>query len=159
MNYSIGLQMTLPLPEITAMLSQSRIHVGAFGEVVIAQGLQRSGYRVDVSHEIGRGDLTVIDEHGQRTYIEVKTAKRGKKDGAYRFTLYKFWEGTVRADYHGADFVVLLAVGRSGFGVPFVVPVADLGERQSLTITSAPSKYQGWLAPYRQTLNKLKLPA
>lgn len=150
---TIGTQLTIP--QLHGTMSQTRIALGALGEQLIAQYLQRAGYAVSTPHE--RGDLSVVLPTGEILAIEVKTARKSK-DGAYRFTLYKYWQGRVCADHSNTNFVILVCVQRSGYAVAFVVPTRDLQGKTAVGITSEPRKYHGWLAPYRQELKKLRLP-
>lgn len=145
----IGLQGTLP--EMTAHLAQTHVAVGLAGEVVIARAFEANGYTVDISHD--RGDLHVFDADGVMSIVEVKTSRKGA-DGRWRFCLYK--KGS--QNHRKADFVVLLAVGKTGFGVPFVVPIHVVRDKNAVCIPRWPLDYQGYLAPYRQSTRKLRLP-
>lgn len=145
----IGLQGTLP--EMTAHLAQSHVSVGLAGEIVVARAFEANGYAVDISHE--GGDLHVIDADGVMHRVEVKTARKGK-GGYWRFTLYK--KGS--QDHRKADFVVLLALSKTGYGVPFVLPISACRDKNSAAISSWPLYYRGWLAQYRQTIRSLRLP-
>ena len=151
---TIGQQQTIP--ELINYLSSSRGQVGAAGELLIARTLEMRGYRVSTSHRQGRGDLSVINDHGEIFYLEIKTARRGK-DGKYCFTLYKHWQGRVCSDHRHADIVILLCLLKTGYGVPFVVPVAELATVSKACITSYPTSYNGRFAQYRQKLNKLSI--
>lgn len=154
-SFSIGKQ--LSFPDLTAHLSTTRVSVGFAGELLASRALQANGYHVRLSHE--RGDLSVIlPSTGEVVAVEVKTARYGK-DGTYRFTLYKHWQGRQCADHRNADIVILLCVSRTGHAIPFVVPVPIVGDRRVVAITSRfPTKYAGWLTPFRQTLGSLRLP-
>lgn len=149
----IGQQMTIP--QLTAHMSYNHTAIGVAGEVLVARTLEGMDFQVTVSHY--RGDLTVVTPDGQIVYIEVKTARRAK-DGVYRFTLWKRWQGRQCADHHRSDVVILLCVLKTGDAIPFVVPTPVLGNRHSVGITSFPADYRGWLVPYRQTLRTLSLP-
>ena len=145
----------LSIPELTAHLSQTHTAVGVAGEILVARTLEGKGYSVRIDHE--KGGLTAISPDGEIVQIEVKTARQAS-DKCWHFTLYKHWQGRLCTDHHNADVVVLLCVMKSGDAIPFVVPVSDLGNRRSVTVTSYPRTYAGWLAAYRQTLRKLHLP-
>jgi hypothetical protein len=132
-------------------MAQSHVAVGLAGEIVIARAFEANGYTVDISHD--RGDLHVFDADGVMSIVEVKTARRGAS-GYWRFTLYK--KGS--QDHRSADFVVLLALSKTGYGVPFVVPIEACRNKNSANISSWPLYYRGWLAQYRQSMRKLRLP-
>lgn len=155
-SYSIGKQLLFPFPELIAHLSTTRVSVGFAGELLASRALESAGYHVRIDHR--DGDLTVIVSTGEIVAVEVKTARYGK-DGCYRFTLQKHWQGRQCADHRNADVVILLCVSRTGHTIPFVVPVSVLGDRRAVAITSRfPTKYAGWLAPYRQVLTRMALP-
>jgi len=137
----------LSLPGLEAHMSQSRNAVGAAGEMTVGLALQRSGYRVDPNHI--RGDLTVYLD--KPLYIEVKTA-RVNSDGLYKFSLYK--KGCT--NHRDADIVVFLCISKSGFGVPFVVPVSAI-YFQSTAEISNPRTYVGKLAKYKQSIKSMRL--
>jgi hypothetical protein len=145
----IGLQATLP--EMTAHLAQSHVAVGLAGEIVIARAFEANGYSVDIAHD--RGDLHVFDSDGVMSIVEVKASRKGA-DGRWQFCLWK--KGS--QDHRSADFVVLLSVGKSGFGVPFVVPIHVLRDKSKVCLPQWANTYRGYLAPYRQSLRKLYLP-
>lgn len=145
----IGLQMTMP--ELTAHMAQTHTAVGLAGEIATARAFEVNGYAVDIAHE--GGDLHVIDTHGVIYRVEVKTSRKGA-DGRWRFTLYK--KGS--QDHKKADFVVLLALAKTGHAIPFVVPIDVCREKHSVCIPTWPLTYNGWLAQYRQSMRKLRLP-
>lgn len=145
----IGLQMTMP--ELTAHMSQSHNAIGLTGEVIVARAFEANGYTVDISHD--RGDLHVFDSDGVMSIVEVKTSRKGA-DGRWQFCLWK--KGS--QNHRSADFVVLLAVGKTGFGVPFVVPINVLRDKSKVCIPGWALDYKGYLAPYRQSMRKLRLP-
>jgi hypothetical protein len=145
----IGLQMTMP--ELIDHMATTRHSVGATGETVVARAFEANGYSVAITHDCG--DMTVYNEHGEAFHVEVKTSTKGK-DGRYRFNLYK--RGS--QDHRDADFVVLLAVGKTGFGVPFVVPVDVIRDKHHLAVGTSPNFYRGYLAAYRQSMRKLRIP-
>lgn len=145
----IGLQMTLP--EVTGRMAQTEVAVGLLGEIAVARAFEANGYGVDISHNCG--DLTVIDTDGVIHRVEVKTSRKGT-DGRWRFTLYK--KGS--QDHRKADFVVLLALAKTGHGIPFVLPIDVCRSKHSATISTWPLTYNGWLSQYRQSMRKLRLP-
>lgn len=145
----IGLQATLP--EMTAHLAQTHVAIGLAGEVVIARAFESNGYLVDISHD--RGDLHVIDSDGVVHRVEVKTARKCA-DRCWHFNLFK--KGS--QDHRHSDFVVLLALGKMGAGVPFVIPINVLQDKVHIKLPSQPNAYKGYLAPYRQSMRKLRLP-
>lgn len=147
---------TMTSQELIRQFAQTHSAVGLAGEIVVAQSLERAGYVTEIRHE--RGDLTVIDPHdGQVIGIEVKTARRNSR-GHYAFTLRKDWQGRQCCDSRKADVVILLCVMKTGDCYPFVVPVGAMGNLRAVTICSYPWQYKGWLANYRQRLDKLMLP-
>lgn len=148
----IGNQLTLP--QLKRHMAQTRIAVGSAGEMMVARALEAQGYRVSIPHE--RGDLTAILTDGQILSIEVKTARKGK-DGKYRFTLIKYWQGRTCTDHRNTDLVILVCILKTGDAVPFVIPTATIGNRRALAISSYPTDYTGWLAPFRQSLNSINL--
>lgn len=152
MNYTIGQQMTIP--QLTSYMSQTRVQLGAAGELLVARALEERGYRVSTSHHKKAGDLTIITDEGQIVYIEVKTARRGT-DGKWHFTLYK--KGS--QDHTGADVVILLCITKSGSATPFVIPISALENQHQACITSYPTTYGGRLAQFRQTIRKLRIDA
>jgi len=137
------------MPGLMAAMSYPRRAVGALGEMAAAKLLEMRGYRVSFTGAAEkRGDLRVVSPvTGEVVRVEVKTARRCK-DGKWRFTLKK----KQHTDYRHSDVVVLLAVIGGGAVVPFVIPVADLGERSQVCITSSPAKYAGRWARYRQSV-------
>lgn len=145
----IGLQGTLP--EMTAHLAQSHVAVGLAGEIVIARCFEANGYTVDIAHD--RGDLHVFDSDGVMSIVEVKTARKDAA-GRWGFCLYKKGQ----QNHRNADFVVLLALAKTGYGIPFVVPIEACRDKNVATISSWPLTYRGWLSPYRQSMRKLRLP-
>lgn len=145
----IGLQATLP--EMTAHLAQTHVAVGLAGEIVIARAFEGNGYAVDIAHE--RGDLHVFDSDGVMSTVEVKASRKGS-DGRWQFCLWK--KGS--QDHRKADFVVLLVVSKTGFGIPFVVPIHVLRDKNKVCLPTYANTYNGYLAPYRQSLRKLRLP-
>jgi hypothetical protein len=148
----IGQQPTIP--QLRSHLAQSHVAVGKAGELIIARALETAGYAVSITHQ--RGDLTVVDQHGEIFYVEVKTARKGK-DGKWRFTLYKHWQGRTCTNHAFTDFVVLVCVMKTGDCVPFVIPTPELLDKRQAVITSYPMDYQGRLAQFRQSLRKLTL--
>lgn len=143
------------IPQLQGFLSEpGRNGIGKLGERLAALLLEQNGYIV--SHQrVGqrKGDLKVIDPDGQIHRIEVKTARRSK-DRKWRFLLYKSGE----QDYRNSDYVLLLAVTRSGDTVPFLIPVADLKQPRSIIcISSNPRRYSGKWAAYRQDSSSLQI--
>src|SRR4051812_28096395 len=141
----------MTMPELTAHMSHSHNAVGLAGEVVAARAFEANGYTVDISHD--RGDLHVFDSDGVLSLVEVKTSRKGA-DGRWRFCLYK--KGS--QNHRKSDFVVLLCVGKTGFAVPFVVPIHVLQNRNAVCIPRWPLDYQAYLSPCRQSMRKLRLP-
>jgi hypothetical protein len=141
----------LTLVEITTHLAQTEVAVGLAGEIAVAHAFEANGYEAEIEHE--RGDLRVTDERGQIHRVEVKTARRGT-DGRWRFNLYK--KGS--QDHRGADYVVLLALAKTGHGVPFVLPIAACRDKHHISIATWPLFYRGQWSPYRQSMRKLRLP-
>lgn len=136
-------------PTLTGMMvhlsDKNRKGIGAAGEMTARLLFEKAGYAVRLAGR-HRGDLTVIDTTtGESTNIEVKTARRGK-GGKWRFTLFK--QGCT--NHLDADYVLLLAVLKSGRCVPFLVPVDKLADQKQAVITSHPDSYTGKLAAYRQ---------
>lgn len=145
----IGLQMSIP--ELTAHMSQGRVAIGTAGENMVAKAFEESGYHVRTAYS--NGDLHVINKSGELFYVEVKTSRKGV-DGRWRFTLFKKGSQT----HHYANFVVLLCVMKSGFSIPFVIPIEHCRDVNSITIPTYPGHYQGKYATFRQSLKKLRLP-
>lgn len=134
------------LPELAAMVNTkpSRNALGWMGEVTIQRQLEAAGYQVRLARR-GEGDLHVVDPHtGWVLRIEVKTAMRST-DRKWRFTLWS--KG--RTNYRNSDVVILLAVLDDYQYIPYTIPVANLGQRSQLCITSNPQSYKGWLSVYR----------
>lgn len=144
-----GLQ--LSLPQVTAQLAQTHTAIGFLGEVAAARAFEASGYAVDIAHE--HGDLRVVDRHGVVNRVEVKTSRRGL-DGRWQFLLWKEGHATHRA----SDYVVLLALAKTGFACPFVIPVAYIYDAKRICIPSWPDRYQGKYSLFRQSMRKLRLP-
>jgi len=145
----IGLQMTIP--QLTAHMSQGRVAIGTVGESVVARAFEDNGYTVTTSYV--NGDLTVINKSGEMFYVEVKTSRKAS-NGRWMFTLFK--RGSQNHKY--ADFVVLLCVMKSGFSIPFVIPIEHCKGVNAITIPSYPGHYQGKYATFRQSLRRLRLP-
>ena len=124
----------------------TRHSVGALGERIAANLLEKAGYSVSFTHPgERRGDLRVCNPTtGEVHHIEVKTARRGK-DGKWRFTLVK--DGAT--DFRDSDFVLLLAVLKTGKTTLFFIPVPELGQRRQICITSHPESYAGLFCKYR----------
>jgi hypothetical protein len=148
----IGEQLTIP--QLMGHLAQTHTEVGKGGELMIARALEAVGYAVSLAHTFG--DLTVVDKHGEIFYVEVKTARRGR-DGKWRFTLYKRWQGRVCTNHVYTDFVVLVCALKTGDCIPFVVPTSELLDKHQAVITSYPTDYKGRLAHFRQNLRKMTL--
>lgn len=136
------------------LASHGRNAIGRLGEHLAYLLLEQCGYRCSFTRQgQQRGDLRVVDPaSGVIHRVEVKTARRAS-DHKWRFLLWK--KG--HQDYRHADFVLLLAVWISGEVTPFVIPVADLGERSQICISSHPLHYTGCWATYRQTPSSLSL--
>jgi len=129
------------------MQDRSRLALGALGERYAAILFRRAGYEVSHTHRDGRGDLLVYVAAGTKFKVEVKTARQNA-EGRWRFCLYKS-DKHGRTDYHDSDFVVLLAVTRSGHAVSFLIPTGDIDARTQITFTSNPRTYSGRWATYR----------
>lgn len=144
-----GCQFAQPaLPNFAALVypHPRRYSLGWMGEVTMQRQLESAGFQVRPGRR-GEGDLHAVDTRtGQVHFIEVKTAMRST-DRKWRFTLYK--RGCT--DYRNSDLIILLAVLDDFSYISFTVPVAQLGQRSQLCITSHPASYKGWLAPYRQS--------
>lgn len=148
MVYPQSSQVQYSLPGVSvALADRNRRGIGAWGENYVAAKFQEAGFKVSFAR-IGerRGDLRIVDpETGEIYRVEVKTARRAK-DGKWRFTLYK----RGHTDHANSDFVVLLAVLKSGRAVPFVIPSQVLCRQRQAVITSHPENYSGKLAKYRR---------
>lgn len=142
-----GLIQAYTLPRLEVMLSDlSRTATGALGEQYVAAALERQGWAVAFQHCNKQGDLKAFNpDTGEIVRIEVKTARRNAR-GQWCFNLFKRGKTSV---LH-ADVVVLLAILKSGRPVPFVLPVAAIGNRHCAVITSHPESYAGKLAQYRR---------
>lgn len=152
MNISDSKQAMLPGFEM-ALADRGRQAVGHIGEMVAWGMLEKAGYQVSSGHE-RRCDLRCVDTvTGETHYVEVKTARRGKKDRKWRFLLWK----KAKQDHTGADYVLLLAALESGLVVPFLVPAAVLAAQHQAVIGSHPLNYAGKLAAYRQWPGDLHL--
>lgn len=143
------------LPELFNELSiPGRKGIGHLGEVVAAKLLERGGYEVSFARQgQKRGDLRAVDQlTGVVTKVECKTARRSV-DGKWRFTLTSTGNG--KTDYRHSDVVVLLAVHpKTGSVTPFVIPVAAMGDRCQICISSQPDTYAGKWAGYRQSAGR-----
>jgi hypothetical protein len=121
-----------------------RSSLGLIGEVTVQRQLEAAHYWVRPGRP-GQGDLhAIVRSTGQVIRVEVKTAMQSV-DHKWRFTLWK----DRHTDFRFSDVVILLAALADFSFVPFAVPVADLGQRSQLCITSHPATYKGWLSPYR----------
>jgi len=128
---------------------------GSLGEELVMAMLNARGY--SASRQIGkmRGDLRVVDlTSAEVLRVEVKTACANIR-GKYQFLLRK------KDRYGGtncghADFVILLAVTRSGGCSLFVFPSEVLPGRQ-VTICGNPFLYNGRYSNRRQTFKNLDL--
>lgn len=130
----------------------SRGVVGAAGEMTARLLFEKAGYAVRRADQ-HNGDLTVIDTGtGESWNVEVKTSRKNR-DGKWRFKLIV----AGHTSHHDADFVLLLAVLKSGRCVPFLVPVNVLALQRQAVICSHPEKYAGKLAQYRQKAGALTL--
>jgi len=136
--------------QIINHLSYTNVAIGFAGELMLSMALQERGYECQIEHE--RGDLTLYLPDGRKTFIEVKNARKGT-DHKWRFTLWK--DG--HCDHRAADLIALLCVLRSGFIVPFLVPVEELSYQRQAVITSYPPKYKGRLSHYRQDMKSLSV--
>lgn len=127
--------------------------LGALGERLTYSLLKASGYQVSNTHpKEHRGDLRVITCDGEVLHIEVKTARQAS-DKKWRFTLRKLGH----TDHGDSDLVILLCVTRSGYTVPFVIPIEVLRTQNAAVISSDPYTYAGKFSRYRQHMTSLKL--
>lgn len=143
------------IPTLKGILaSPGRNGIGRLGEHLACLLLEKRGYKCSFAQKGSkRGDLRVVDpETGAVQRVEVKTARKSS-DGKWRFLLWK----KDKQDYRHADYILLLAVWISGEVTCFTIPVADLGERSQICISSHPLHYTGRWATYRQTPSGLSL--
>lgn len=136
-------------------LCNTRRALGAAGELKVAEALIAQGFEVDASHPHKSGDLRVFDEWGDVFYVEVKTARQNARK-EWCFTLYKLWQGRECTDHRSCDFVVLLAVLKSGQAIPFVIPCDKLQRVKAISF-SHPQTYAGKYSYYRQNIKELRL--
>lgn len=145
---SIGIQTSLP--GLFNQFTQGHNHVGLAGEGIIAHYLEKAGYIVSTAHK--RSDLEVFMHNAREVYVEVKTARYSSKK--WQFSLTR----AGHSDHRKSDIVILLCAERSGFGVPFVIPVNAVWDVKQISIHSANlNAYTGKYAKYRQHLNSLSL--
>lgn len=128
---------------------------GNLGEELVMAFLNARGY--SATRQSGKmcGDLRVVDlATAEVLRVEVKTATANIR-GRYGFLLRKKdrYGGT---DCGHSDFVILLAVTRSGSCALFVFPAAELPGRQ-VTISGNPHSYTGRYANRRQSFKSLDL--
>lgn len=134
-------------------LYTTRRGLGAAGEMKVKEALEKQGYPVDASHSHKCGDLTAFDRLARPIYIEVKTARQNKR-GEWCFTLFKKDNHT---DHRACDFVILLAVLKTGLAIPFVIPCEKVQRVTAITFHTHPQSYAGKYAYYRQNINELRL--
>lgn len=138
------LEFTLPGFQ-AALADRSHTAVGAIGERWFMAKLEKQGYVTGLSQAGAPGDVRVVcPKTGLVTYVEVKTARRGK-DGKWSFTLWK--KG--KTDHRRAHWVALLAVVTTGCVVVFMCPVGMLAQQKVAVISSDPRGYAGKLARWR----------
>lgn len=139
------------IPQLKGLLSIPGRHgLGQIGEYVASLLLKASGYDISHNHCDQRGDLIAWHPSGKTYRVEVKTARKSS-DGAWRFCLWK--KG--KTDYRHSDFIVLLAVTKSGDCIPFVIPTSDIKKKITvIAITSNPRTYGGKWSIYRQSLHE-----
>lgn len=130
-----------PLPFVVSA-GASPQGLGAAGEVWALKWLGSFGWNVQLK-EAG-SDLVLVNNLGELSTIEVKTARRTKGYEQWQFCLYK----SRKTDYRVSDYLILLALLGSQRVVPFVVPTSELGNIQKITI-SHPLYYSGRYAKYR----------
>lgn len=142
----------LPLPIQLPDLVWSRRALGLMGEFCCLREFQRAGYRAEHSRRL-EADIRLTDPlTGEKILVEVKTARRNKR-GSYQFCLYRELPRGVVTDYHHADYVVLLALLDGLTAVSFVIPVADIDQRQ--ISFKNPLETRRWMA-YRRDLTYLE---
>lgn len=137
-------------------LANTRRALGAAGECKIKEALEAQGFTVDASHPHKSGDLRVFDAQGNILYVEVKTARQNARK-EWCFTLYKRWQGRECTDHRSCDFVILLAVLKSGQAIPFVIPCSKIGSVKAITLATHPQTYAGKYSYYRQNIKELRL--
>lgn len=128
---------------------------GKVGEQMIFHMLKLQGYQVYEPDGKCQGDIKVIDQTtGEALKVEVKTASVDKR-GHYQFCLRKKdkYGGT---DCAPADFVILVAVTKSGSHSIFVIPAGELTTKAT-KITGNPHEYAGKWAKFRQYHNTVNL--
>lgn len=133
------------------MLSNKRAKsVGLYGETWAAAALERAGYVVSRAKEGDkRGDLCAVDTStGEMIRVEVKTSRRGS-DGIYRFCIERRIGARVCTSAHHSDFLILLAVTKTGTVYPFVIPVTD-GLPKHISFCGHPDLYTGKYSKFRQ---------
>lgn len=148
---SIDSNPSLSLPPILSMhVTPSGSQMGKLGEDYTLRLLEKSGY---IAEKIAKSDFQVTcPATGETWKLEVKTA-RVRSDRKYVFHLldlpYK--------DYRNSDVLLLLAVVKAGYPVPFVIPTAHIDPRATIVITSHPQTYRGRWSQYRQTQHQINL--
>lgn len=147
---NLATQPTLTGLRVT-LADHNRLGIGTAGEMTARLLFEQAGYAVRLAGR-NKGDLTIIDTGtGESWNVEVKTSRRNR-DGKWRFKLVK----AGHTDHRYADYVLMLAVLKSGRCIPFLVPVAALENQRQAVICSHPESYSGKLAQYRQ-IGRLKL--
>lgn len=143
----------LPLPGFDDV-AWSKKALGTMGELTTWRALESSGYRL-INGQVERGgDLQVVDRDGVIHRVEVKTSKRGR-DGRFSWNLVRVLRERTCTDYRHADVLILLAVIDSARVVPFVVPCAQIAQKQ-ISMSNPLAARSKW-SQYRQP-DKLELP-
>lgn len=143
--YGTRLHQQQPLPGFGQLPPMTRKALGMLGELTTWRALESAGYRVVNGQVERRGDLQVVDSDGVAYSVEVKTSKRGR-DGKFSWNLVRILDERTCTDYRHADVLVLLAVIDEAHVVPFVVPCAQIAQKQvnMRNPLSARSKWARW---------------
>lgn len=133
-------------------LAMTRNVLGLAGELKVKEALEAQGFQVD-THPVKKfGDLRAISPQGEVFYIEVKTARQNSRK-QWCFTLIK----RKKTDCSHCDYVIMLAILKSGQAIPFVVPVGAIERLTAITLPKHPLEYAGIYAQYRQNIKELRL--
>lgn len=137
-----GIQATLSSPQ----------GAGAIGEKNIAPRLfQEAGFWVAENESVKKcGDITIARrDTGEQFRIEVKTMR--ESGGMYQACLYR--EGKTDCKY--ADYVLLIAITKSGAICPFIMPTTVTGNQKNLAIRGNPFTTSGKWATWRFDISNL----
>lgn len=133
-------------------LSTNTPATGYLGELLVAEMLQGSRWKVYRPRARKAGDLWVTDTlTGEVLKVEIKTSTTGW-NGRFQFCLRK--PGHTTIDH--ADVVILLCIDGDDI-YPYVIPAAFFEKRVKAAISSHPDKYGGRWATFRQAPDKLNL--